>query len=312
MMRRFCIVLAFLALAATSFAQVAGGAATVQGPNKEQDELNNRGVSPQDFPPAGTNYIDASVLANVKADEYVAVLGVIQEGSTPADCSQKMNATLDSFTAALKALAIPAKDVFVDYVIENRIYKFDLKDNVAKEVLDGFELKKNVSIHYRKRDLLDAILAAAAKSEIYDLIKVDYIVQNTDAIHAQLMKEAAAIIKQKAADDAHLLGVSVGKPTQVIAQRFKAYFPTEMYGSYQASEGEEVQLPYNPNYVMQRARRAKTFYFNPLDAKLFDKVISPVVLEPVVQFTIYLKVEYVSGQQEQPRKSGSARKGKKS
>ncbi|HEX8115758.1 MAG TPA: hypothetical protein VF521_00675, partial [Pyrinomonadaceae bacterium] len=38
--------------------------------------------------------------------------------------------------------------------------------------------------------------------------------------------------------------------------------------------------------------KSRTFYFNALTADSFDLVIEPVVLEPVVQFTYYLKVKY--------------------
>ncbi len=39
-------------------------------------------------------------------------------------------------------------------------------------------------------------------------------------------------------------------------------------------------------------RKSRTFYYNPLSADGFDRVIDPVVLEPVVQFTLYLKLRY--------------------
>lgn len=41
-----------------------------------------------------------------------------------------------------------------------------------------------------------------------------------------------------------------------------------------------------------RVRLSATFYFDPLDGNGFDTVINPVILEPVVQFTLYLKVTY--------------------
>ena len=36
----------------------------------------------------------------------------------------------------------------------------------------------------------------------------------------------------------------------------------------------------------------RTFYFNPLNADGFDRVIAPVVVEPAVQFTLYLRLKY--------------------
>jgi len=44
--------------------------------------------------------------------------------------------------------------------------------------------------------------------------------------------------------------------------------------------------------TVQSPRKSRTFYFNPLSADGFDRVIDPVVLEPVVQFTLYLKLRY--------------------
>ena len=49
---------------------------------------------------------------NVKADEYVAVFGVLQEGATVAECNQKMDATVADFSADLKQLGISGDDMF--------------------------------------------------------------------------------------------------------------------------------------------------------------------------------------------------------
>jgi len=48
----------------------------------------------------------------------------------------------------------------------------------------------------------------------------------------------------------------------------------------------------NRNTPSRRARKSRTFFFNALDADGFDQVVNPVVIEPVVQFTLYLKVKY--------------------
>ena len=292
-MRRILASILCLALAGSTIAQVAGGAGTYSGGSaQDREELGNRQISAAEMPPPGASYVDAAVLANVKADEYVAVFGLVQEGETPAVCNEKLTATLAKFTASLKGLGISAKDSFVDFIVQNRIYDFDVKDNVAKERLAGFELKKNISIHYRDRDLLDRLVAAAAEAQIYDLIKVDYVVRDTQAVHAKLMKEAAAVVKRKAASLGTVMGLKLSGPTQILAEKYRAHFPTEMYSSYAAAEGEEVTMGYDRSNVIQRARKAKTFYFDPLDAKLFDVVLNPVVLEPVVQFTLYFKVKY--------------------
>lgn len=67
--------------------------------------------------------------------------------------------------------------------------------------------------------------------------------------------------------------------------------------SYQAAEGETMDPGwFHPErYLVHQARKMRTFYYNPLSGKGFDKVIDPVVTEPVVQFTLYLRLRYTSG-----------------
>jgi uncharacterized protein YggE len=238
-------------------------------------------------------FIEASVLMNLKADEYVAVFGVLQECGAVPECNQKMDATTNQFAGELKLLGIGSEDIFVDFGAQNKIYGFQVADNIAKEKLVGFELKKNVSVHYKNKELLDKLVIAASKADIFDLIKVDYIVTDTVSAHARLMEVATRIIRQKSSEYEKLLGIRLLPPAQVYAAKPSVYFPTEMYDSYTAHESENIG-DYNDRqrYAIQRARKSRTFYFNALNADGFDHIINPVVIEPVVQFTLYLKVRY--------------------
>ncbi|MGC8642686.1 MAG: hypothetical protein ACP5XB_22745, partial [Isosphaeraceae bacterium] len=90
-----------------------------------------------------------------------------------------------------------------------------------------------------------------------------------------------------------LLGIKLQPPAQVYAERRAMYAPTEMYDSYTAFETEQVSgPPGRPGLSTQTVRKSRTFYYHALDASGFDAVINPVILEPVVQFTLYLKVKY--------------------
>jgi uncharacterized protein YggE len=292
------LTLAFIFLASThSPAQTSGNIGYEQAGGKaraEQTERNLRVLSKDDLPPTATSmFVDADVLMNVKADEFVAVFALSQEGATVEEASQKMDAVVKEFTAALKALHVRDSDIYVDFVTQPKIYGYDIADNVAKERLTGFEQKKNVSVHYTDRDLLDKLVLVAAKSQIYDLIKVDYVVKDIGAVQDKLMVEASAIVKQKVAQDEKLLGIKTEPPAEIYAQRSAIHYPTVLYDSYTAAESESIARPANiQRFTVQQARKGKTFFFNGLDGNGFDKVINPVILEPVVQFTLYLKVKY--------------------
>ena len=49
-------------------------------------------------------------------------------------------------------------------------------------------------------------------------------------------------------------------------------------------------------FIVQNARKSQTFFFNGLSAKGFDFVVNPVVVEPGVQYMLYLKMRFDSEQ----------------
>jgi len=297
MKRIFVLSLAIIALHGVCYAQASGNAAYSQSGGSSrarQNERNKHLFQQGEMPPSATSmFLEANVLMNVKADEYVAVFGVLQEGGTVAECNQKMDAVVGGFSSELKQFGIRADDIYVDFAAQNKIYGFQLAGTIAKERLAGFELKKNVSVHYKDKLLLDRLVIAASNSRIFDLIKVDYVVRDTPAIQAKLMSDAAQVIKQKAAMYETLLGIRLQPPVQVFAERPGMYSPAEMYDSYTASESEEMSGDSDrQKYTIQGARKSRTFFFNALSADGFDHVTNPIVIEPVVQFTLYLKVKY--------------------
>ena len=260
----------------------------------EQIERGERVVAKDDLPPTNTSmFVDADVLMNVKADEFVAVFGIAQEGASVEEADDKMAAVIKQFTESLRALHIRDADIYVDFITQPKIYGYEIADTTAREKLTGFEVKKNVSIHYSDRDLLDKLVAAAARAQIFDLIKVDYIVKDINAVQDKLMSEASGVVKQKVARYEKQFGIKVEPPAEVYAERNAIHYPTEMYDSYTAAESESLSRPPNlAKYTVVQARKGRTFFFNALDGNGFDKVINPIVVEPVVQFTLYLKLKY--------------------
>jgi uncharacterized protein YggE len=307
-MTRPRIVLVAFVLAALAvrpgegLAQIAGNAAYGQGGGKaraQQQERDKRTLSPQELPPDdSTMFVEANVLMNVEADSYVAVFAIAREGESPAECARAMDASIRAFSEALKPLGVEADDILVDFVAQARIYGFEITGDLARERLEGFELKKNVLVRFRERDLLDRLMLAAAGAEVFDLIKVDYLVADVAAVRERLAAEAAAVLKRKVARYETLLDTRLRPPAQVIAERPATYYPSEMYDSYIAAEAEAIGGVDRQRYAVQSARKSRTFHYNGLDSDAFDAVIGPDGAEPVVQFTLYLKVRYAIGTRE--------------
>jgi uncharacterized protein YggE len=211
-----------------------------------------------------------------------------------------VDAVTSQFAGELRQLGVRPEDVFVDFAAQNKIYGFAVEGAVARERLAGFELKKNVSVRYRDKSMLDRLVLAAARAKIFDLVKVDYVVKDSAAVQNRLAEEAARVVREKAARYERLFGIKLAQPPQIYAERASTYFPSEMYDSYVAHESEAVDADdYRRKYAVHGARKSRTFFFNALNADGFDSVVNPVVLEPVVQFTLYLRVRY---EIEQPKR----------
>jgi uncharacterized protein YggE len=229
-------------------------------------------------------------MINAKADEYVAVFGLSQEGPTLADCNAKIEQQIKEFTAGLEGLGIRGSDTFVDFIAQNKVYDFGTAGSTARERLSGFEVKKNISVRYKDKTVLEKIQAIAAKASIFDLIKVDYIVSDPAGVRERLFEEAMKILKKKESEYNKLLDSKL-KPVAVYQEKYNKFSPSEMYSSYQAYESGSVDSSGRDMRVVEK-RKSRTFYFDPLDPGEFDTVINPVIVEPVVQFTLFLKVKY--------------------
>jgi uncharacterized protein YggE len=237
--------------------------------------------------------VEASVLMNLKPDAFVAVFGIQQEGANPAESNGKLNTRLAQFNTALSALGVRPEDIFVDFITQNKVYNYKAQGNDVMEVFGGFETKKTVAVRYKNREIFEKIVAEAARAEIFDLIKVDYVVTDFDAVRARLFEEAARIVKAKEAKYVSLFGTKLA-PVGLSNEKYDAFYPGERYERYQAYETGSGYTSYKEGTSVQQ-RKAFTFYYNPLTGENFDKMINPVGIEPLVQYTLYLRMDYDTG-----------------
>lgn len=234
-------------------------------------------------------FVEANVAMNVKADAYTAVFGLAQTGANAADSNNKISQQINAFTRDLESLGIKRADVFVDFITQNKVYDYTTAGNVTTEKLSGFETKKNILVRYNSRETLEKIIAAAAANSIFDLVKVDYVVSDVKAVYAKLYDEAVRVVKQKEATYGNSFGIKLS-PVALANEKYDAFYPGELYASYQAFESGSTYGDYNNRVIQQR--KTRTFYYEPLDQSDFDSVINPLGIEPVVQFTLYLRMQY--------------------
>ena len=235
--------------------------------------------------------IEASVLTNLKPDAFVVVFGINDEGSNAASSNEKVNSKITNLTQRLKSLGIDSNDVFIDFITQNRVYDFTVSGTQATENFTGFETKKTVAIRYKNRELFERIVSAAVDSKIFDLIKVDYIVSDFDSVRATLFDAAAKVLKSKEQKYANL-GVTLGAVGLSI-EKYDVTYPAEAYQRYQAFETGDASVE-NEQGVSSRVvkRKSFTFFYEPFKAGSYDAVLAHSGLEPMVQFSVYLRMQY--------------------
>lgn len=234
-------------------------------------------------------FIEANVLMNVKPDSFVAVFGIVQEGANAAESNAKLDAQIAGFVTDLNKIGVKQTDTFVDFIAQNKIYDYTTSGSVVTEKFSGFETKKNINVRYKDRETLEKIINAAAKAAIFDLIEVNYIVGDANAVRARLFDEAVKVIKQKEASYARAFDIKLSA-TNAANEKYDTFYPGELYGVYQAFESGAAYNDYNKTVIKQR--KTKTFFYEPLDQKSFDTVINQMGIEPMIQFSLYLRMQY--------------------
>jgi uncharacterized protein YggE len=241
--------------------------------------------------------IEANVLYHGIADRYIAVFGVVQEEPTAELANARMNDHIEAFRQDMLRMGIREQDIFVDLITQTRVYDFKMKDaNTAEERVTGIELKKNVHVAFRNMNQLEGMMLSAAKQDIYDIVKVDYVLDNIDSIYQQMQASALSIIDQKKRTYMMLEEKKYAGNPLITKYEKGALQPVNAYRQYTAHETNSVAFnqpaPGKPVPVRISARRMKTFYFDPLPEEQFDRVINAYGVEPTVQLTMKLQVRF--------------------
>ena len=238
------------------------------------------------------NRVEVSVnaLLNQKADSYTAIFNVVQLGKTADETNSLLNARLDALLASLKSLGIRDEDMYVDMVNFVPKYEYDWSKKLFSpktytETPKGFELQKNIHVRYTVPALLDRIVTAAARQEIYDIVKVDYNVKDPQKHYAQLRETAFQYLNQ-IKKQYLAIGTRLDSAYTITAENAWVAYPINRYQSYQA------YASHNENGKVYRADKSTSRFYNAVPSNDYDIVINPDILEPAVQFSYNLLVRF--------------------
>ena len=244
--------------------------------------------------PSNVLSIDAKALQNVSATTYTAIFNVSQIGPSAEKTNQLMKERIDSIKYRLISKGVTQKDIAIDVISFVPNYEVEvtkkLFSKTYSEVPKGFELQQNIHIQFTKTSQFESILEACAKSEVYNLVKVDYFIENIQTVYKNLQDELLKLIEEKKAYY-KVLGFDMSQYNVAIADDKYCYFPKDFYQSYQAYNSISFDA-LKTNKGVTTAKKQTSYYYQPLTYENYDVVINPSILEPVVQIGMNIKLVF--------------------
>ncbi len=242
-----------------------------------------------------TIVISSKVIMNVKADGYIAIFGVSQLDETIESCQKLIDERINNFKTALKTIGINDNQIYVDFISQIPIFEVEVEKKLFSktynEVPAGFEVKKNIHIKFKDNTIVEKLLTLAAKNEIYDIIKVDYIINDMSAVY-DTIRSAGIKNLQKKIKSYEGLGIDFTSEYKTFDEKFHSIYPIERYSSFQAFSSLSGTRVAAGKKVIRRPEQI-TVYYDKYPFNSFDVVINPDVFEPTVQFVSTLKMKFV-------------------
>lgn len=232
-------------------------------------------------------FISTKVVLNQKADQFIITLGVNEESKSSISCDNQINNRISDLISKLKYYGIKKESISIDFISQTKVYDNRFTKDTITEYEKGFEIKKNIIIATNKLDNIDLIIKTAAEFRIYDIVKVDYLNDDLNAIHDKIFEEALKLCSAK--KDKYLRAFNRTEAGQAnMSEQFYFVFPETQYNEYKAFETTEFETNYN-NYttrVVKKERKNTTYYYNGIDFRGFDKVINAAETEVGVQYIL--------------------------
>lgn len=241
-----------------------------------------------------TVILEVNALSNQKADEYIAIFNIKQIGRTAEEADRLLNQRFDGFVTAATAAGVPRDAIYLDMISFVPVYEYEVEKKVFSkktynEVPKGFEIQQNIHIQYDDSRVLSKLVSAAAKNEIYDIVKVDYFVNNTEEIYHEMREKAAAYLS-KEVEQFSAMGLELDAAYRIITEEERSYFPVDRYSSYQAFSSQS--LDGTAKGRINNADKATTMFYDKVTYDNFQVIVNPSILEPVVQYLYNLKIKF--------------------
>ncbi len=237
-----------------------------------------------------TLVLEVNAMMNMKADSYLAIFHITQLGQSAEEADSLMNERITGFRDRVRKDGVKEADIFADMLSFIPVYEIEttkkLFSKTYQEVPAGFEIQKNIHVKFRDARILDKLVTAAAKEEIYDLVKVDFFVEQQSACYDTLRMFATKLLQQKL-DNFEKLGLEVKESHRTAAEKNGAYFPLDRYTAYQSRSQSSLNSR-RKGELVNDVKKSSTLFYNKVPYGQFDIVLHAEITEPPVQYTYNL------------------------
>jgi uncharacterized protein YggE len=245
--------------------------------------------------------VQSSTMINVNADAYIAIFGVVQVSNSIDSAHYRINQRIEKFTTSLEKLKIDKKNIHIDFISQVPVFEREVEKKLFSkaynELPKGFELQKNIHVYYTDRKSIEAMLIEAAKNEIYDLVKVDYIINDLEAVYDTLRRSTTALM-QKKMKDFEALNVKFTPIYQTVSEDISSMEPIDRYSKFKSFSNANINAEKRSTDGTQRVGEQITLFYDKPFYDNFDKVIHPGTISPTVQLVYHLNMRYVLKKQE--------------
>lgn len=240
-------------------------------------------------------YVNVKVLYNQVPDAFLAIFNVLQLGENAEDANDQMETRIEAILSGLSKIGIPRDEVFIDMISQIPIYEYEVQKKVFsktyQEIPAGIELQKNLHVRFKDGNLMEKVVRLMAQQEVFELVKVDYLIKNQGKI-LQDVRKAALAYSQEELKSYSTLGVRYDTLPVLFNDSRKVIFPLTRYQSYPSKTSSSLKEKVKDPSQVQQVRTPKVVYYQALPTDDYSVVINPLVNEPCVQFHYELMLRY--------------------
>ena len=246
--------------------------------------------------PLGDLTFSIKGLYNATADSYLAIFTTTQVGVDQKETNDLLRTKIDAIRKKVKEQS-PETKMYVDMISFMPLYevvkeKRRFSKTTYNEIPMGFELKKNIHFKYSDPAILEALVSICSENEIYDLVKVDYFIEDMDKKRDELIAKAELVLKKKIARYGKLMGTDFADKNRILADGFAVHYPLEQYKTYTAYCSNALSFSKAEN--VKTYEKVTSQFYMPLANRGYDFVINTSILEPVVQVEYEIQIRLVN------------------